>query len=110
MKFLEGVRFFHGRMNLVRKGMAQKFRVHASRPVQIFFKRKDHKHTVDRLSNLLDAPFAPGPDLRADKIKNRDVCLLAQPGEAKVQGGVVDEDGGGVLTRCNFPGKRAVNF
>src|ERR1700731_679457 len=70
--------------------------------VKLLLKRKDHDHLADIFLDLLHAAGAPGPYLRADKIKHRNAQPVQFAGQAQVEVGEVNQDGGVRLTACSF--------
>src|SRR5882724_3849663 len=61
--------------------------------VKLLLKGKDHDHLADIFLDLLHASGAPGPDLRADKVKNWNAQAVQSAGQAQVEVGEVDQDG-----------------
>src|SRR5262245_16889394 len=49
---------------------------------------------VNAAAHLLDAPAAPGPELRRDEVKDRDAAGLGPLRQPPVKAGVVDQDDG----------------
>jgi hypothetical protein len=77
----------------VREWVSHIFCLHSVPTIELFFERKNHQHLADIFLYLLDAAFAPGPELRADVVNDRDVQLAEFACETKVEVGKVDEDG-----------------
>ena len=61
--------------------------------VERLFEGEDHQHSVDVLPHKPDASLLPGPQLRGDKIEDRDSQPVKLPGQPEVHFGEVDEDG-----------------
>src|SRR5205823_7579898 len=78
----------------IHKRMTHELHVYRSLPVYVFLEGKDHEHFVDELLDLLHAAFTPGPNLRANVVKNGSARMLDSLGKAKIEIGEVDEDCG----------------
>src|SRR5258708_1820137 len=70
-------------------------------PVELLLKGKDHDHLADIFLDLLHASGTPGPDLRADKVEDRNAQAVQFSGQTQVEVGEVNQDGGVRLApRC----------
>jgi hypothetical protein len=67
--------------------------VDATGTVEAFFEGKDDHHAGDTLLHPADAAALPGPELRADKVDDRDAEFFQLAGKAEVDVGEVDQDG-----------------
>src|ERR1700732_4649826 len=61
--------------------------------VKLLLKRKDHDHLADVFLDLLHASGAPGPDLWADKVENRNAQTVQFTRQTEVEVRKVDQDG-----------------
>jgi hypothetical protein len=75
--------------------VADEGRVYVAGAVEVFFKGEDDHHAVDPLLDPAETASLPGPELWADEIDDWDVQFFEFAGEAEVDVGEVDEDGGG---------------
>ena len=74
--------------------MADEGHLDAVTLIKLFFKGKDHQHSVHITLDLVNAMFLPRPELRADEKDHRNAQAVEFAGEAKVDIGKVDEHGG----------------
>ena len=65
---------------------------HPLSPIKNLLKGKDHRHTIYHTSNGPYPSRPPGPDLRADVIKDRDTPLLCHLGQEEVEVREIQED------------------
>ena len=65
---------------------------HAAFAIDRLFERKDHQHEIRELADGLDPLGAPGPDLRADVVDDRNAERLDAPRQTKVEIGKIDDD------------------
>ena len=63
--------------------------------VDSLFEGEDEEHFADDAFDRLQAAFSPGPNGRADIIKDGDAGLNQPPGQAEVEIGGIDQDGRG---------------
>src|SRR5581483_11118294 len=70
-------------------------------PVKLLLKREDHDHLANIFFDLLDPSGAPGPDLRAHEIEDRNAEPMQFASKAQVEVREVDEHGGiRLASRC----------
>src|SRR5215472_13180931 len=67
--------------------------VHAVATVELLLEGEDHDHLAHVFLDLLDAPGAPRPYLRADKVKDGNPQPVQLARQAQVEVGKVDEHG-----------------
>jgi hypothetical protein len=65
---------------------------HAPVLVIVLFKRENHRHPIDPSEEFLHSPRSPGPNLRADVVKNRDFATLCGAGKREIEIRIVDQD------------------
>ena len=73
--------------------MAHVAHLNAVPGIELLLKRKDHNHLADVFLDLLHASGAPRPNLRTDKIKNRDAQAMQFARQPQVEIREVDQDG-----------------
>src|SRR5262245_60970184 len=76
--------------------------VHSVFAVKLLLEGKDHDHLADVHLDLLHAPATPRPDLRADKIENRNTEAVELARQTEVEVREVDEHGCVGLAPCSF--------
>jgi len=76
------------------EGVAGEGGVHAAVAVEGLFEGEDDHHAVDALLHPAETASLPGPELGADEVDDGDVEGFELAGEAEVDVGEVDEDGG----------------
>ncbi len=77
-----------------RQGVADELCVDAAGAVETLFEWEDDHHAVDALLDPAETAALPGPELGADEIDHWDVQFFKFAGQAEVDVGEVDEDGG----------------
>ena len=77
------------------EGVADEGGVDVAGSVEGGFEGEDDEHLRDALLNPAEAAALPGPELGGDEPEDGDVEALELAGEAEVDVGEVDEDGGG---------------
>ena len=87
------VRAGDGGRRQLRQRMADKLGLHALIAVEGLLEGEDHQHAVDVLAHQLDAVLLPGPQLRTDKIEDRNAELMQLLSQAEMNLGKVDEYG-----------------
>ena len=75
--------------------MTDERRVDLTVAVERFFEGEDNHHAVHALLHPAEAAALPGPELGADEVDDGNVEGFEFAGEAEVDVGEVDEDGGG---------------
>src|SRR5258708_6265590 len=73
--------------------MADVGNVYSVAAVELAFEREDHDHFADVSLDLLHASWAPGPNLRADEIENRNSKPVELARQAQIEVREVDQDG-----------------
>jgi len=76
----------------VKQRVTHKINLVAMSPVKLLFKRKDHEHPADIIPDRFYPGTFPGPQLRGDVIKDPDPVPVGEPGHAKVESRVIDQD------------------
>src|SRR5580704_8576587 len=88
------VRFAGDRgLRQLRQRVADELSVYAAGAVEAFFKREDDHHAGNALLHPAQAAAFPGPELRADKVEDRDTEFFQFAGKPEVDVGEVDQDG-----------------
>src|SRR5712692_390663 len=72
--------------------MADELDPHTGTPIELLLEGQDDEHTVDEAGDLPDPPLAPGPDLRADEVEDRDAGAARAARETEVEVGIVDQE------------------
>src|SRR4051812_32168486 len=78
--------------------MARESGVNVAVAVEGLLEREDDHHAIDTLLDPAQATTFPGPELRADEVNDWDLEGFEFAGEAEIDVGEVDEDGGGGAT------------
>src|SRR5262249_20565366 len=74
--------------------MADISHVHSVFLIELLLEGEDHDHLAHVLLDLSYAAGAPRPDLRADKIENRNSQAMKLPRQAQVEVGKINQDSG----------------
>ena len=80
--------FFH----FIQKRMAHEGDVHAVLPVKFLLEGEDDGHPVHGLTDGVDPPLSPGPDLGADVVEDLDPVFPGGAGEREIEIRVIDQD------------------
>lgn len=73
--------------------MTYEFCIHTTGSIETLLKREDDHHAVDSLLYPAQAAALPRPELRADKVNDRDTYFFQFASEAEIDVGEVNEDG-----------------
>src|ERR1051326_8155166 len=67
--------------------------LHSVPRIELLLKGEDHDHLADIFFDLLHAPGAPRPDLRANEIKDWDAKAMQLARQTQIEVWEVDQDG-----------------
>ena len=82
----------HFRMHAVQERMAHEAGLIAVSRVQFRLKGQDHGHAVCQAADAVHPLLAPGPDLRADIVQNRNAQFFGEAGQQEIEVRIVDEN------------------
>ena len=77
---------------VVHQGVTDIFGIQTVGLVKLLFKREDNCEFVDNPGNFSDSPPAPGPNLRADIIENRNTGFFGGLGKTQIKFREVDQN------------------
>src|SRR5690349_8579437 len=88
--------------------MADKSRINAALPIEVFFEWKDDQRVVDVVADQSHPSLTPCPELGCDVVHRRDTTLLHLSRDAPVECGRVDHDGKIRLSDDRFADETAI--